>query len=106
MGKIIIDDFFCTQCGSRGIPIPRRKGAERESGHLKRLFCLKCGCEINHVECRSGSKYTYDDFKLEFDYGNFDKEGQRIRTYGELKELIKNGEIEKVKTVADGRNSR
>lgn len=94
MKNIIIDEeFYCTQCGSRGIPIPRRKGAEREAGHLKKLFCLNCGKETNHTECKPFSKYNYDDFKIEFEYHNFDENGNRIRTYNQLKELIKNGKI-------------
>ena len=87
------DDFYCTQCGEKGIPILRRLGAERNAGHLKKLFCLKCNKETNHAECKPFSKYTYEDFLVEFNYGNFDKEGNRIRTYGQLKELINNGKI-------------
>lgn len=95
MKNIIVDEeFYCTQCGSRGIPIPRRKGAEREAGHLKKLFCLKCGKEVNFCEIKPfAQNYTYDDFLLEFEYHNFDENGNRIRTYNQLKELIKNGEI-------------
>lgn len=100
MKNIIVDEeFYCTQCGSRGIPIPRRKGAEREAGHLKKLFCLKCQKETNHAECKPFSKYNYDDFKIEFEYSNFDEDGNRIRTYNQLKELIKNGEIIKTQTL-------
>lgn len=100
MKNIIVDEeFYCTQCGSRGIPIPRRKGAEREAGHLKKIFCLKCQKETNHAECKPFSKYNYDDFKIEFEYGNFDNDGNRIRTYNQLKELIKNGEIIKTQTL-------
>ena len=102
MGKIIINDFYCTQCGNKGIPIPRKRGSEREAGHLKKLFCLRCQKETNHCECKSCTKYTYDDFKIEFEYGNFDSNGNRKHTYGELKEMINNGEIEKSKTMANG----
>lgn len=105
MGKFIIDEFYCTQCGRRGIPIARRKGAEREAGHLKKLFCLTCQKETNHAECKLFTKYSYEDFVIEFEYGNFSPEGQRIRTYGELRGLIHNGKIEKVKTLVDGRGS-
>jgi hypothetical protein len=30
------------------------------------------------VEIRPFGKYNYEDFQIEFKYGNFDKEGQRI----------------------------
>jgi hypothetical protein len=88
MIKTIISDLYCTACGSRGIPIPRKKGAEREGGHLKKLFCLKCQKEVNHVECKGS--YTYNDFLFEFENHNFDENGNRIRTYGQLKELVYN----------------
>ena len=92
-GIIKDNEFYCTQCGERGIPIPRRRGAEREAGHLKKLFCLNCGKETNHCECRPWSGYTHDDFLIEFEYDNFTKDGQRKMPYGELKGLINNGQI-------------
>jgi hypothetical protein len=85
-------EFYCTQCHSKGIPIPRRKGAEREPGHLKKLFCLTCQTETNHVECIPNSRYTHEDFLIECEYNNFDAEGNRILPYGELKRRIYNGE--------------
>lgn len=75
-------NFYCLKCGTKGIPIFRRGGAKREAGHLKRLFCLNCKCEVNHVECKPYSKYDYKDFLFEFENGNFDKNGNRILEYG------------------------
>ena len=66
MGKIIVHDFYCTKCGSKGINVPRIKGKLREPGHLKKLFCLKCQEEVNHVETTDNGKYTYYDFLIEF----------------------------------------
>ena len=85
MSKYVESEFYCTTCGNRGIPVQRRIGAEREAGHLKNLFCLKCGKECNHVECKPYTKYTYEDFMLEFTNGNFDENGKRIMTYGQLR---------------------
>ena len=91
--KLITDnEFYCVICGNRGIPICRRKGAEREAGHLKKLFCLNCGKETNHAECRPWSGYTHDDFLIEFGHNNFTEDGQRKMPYGELKGLINNGQ--------------
>lgn len=71
--------FYCTRCGSKGIPVRRSKGKKREPGHLKKLFCLTCQDEVNHVEVQeAGSSYTYKEFKIEFEKGNFDKNGKRI----------------------------
>lgn len=72
------DEFYCTQCGNRGIPIIRKSNKNRKAGHLKKLYCLNCKKETNHVECKPFGKYTYDEFKIEFTHHNFNKEGQRI----------------------------
>jgi hypothetical protein len=72
-----ISDFYCIECSSRGIPIMRMAGKEREAGHLKKLYCVKCQKETNHVEIRPFGKYTYQDFLLEFKTGRF-VNGQRV----------------------------
>ena len=38
--NISLSDFYCTKCGTKGIPCFRTVGKEREPGHLKKLFCL------------------------------------------------------------------
>ena len=39
--NVITDhEFYCVNCHNKGISIPRRKGAEREPRHLKKLFCI------------------------------------------------------------------
>lgn len=91
--KIITDDFYCTQCHNKGIPIPRKPGAEREAGHLKRLYCIYCGKETNHVECRANTKYTYYDFLTEVEYNNFNSDGTRKYQYRILKGMINDGKI-------------
>lgn len=83
MAKTTESTFYCTRCGKRGIPIQRKKGAEREGGHLKKLYCVFCKDEVNHVECKSS--YTHENFLFEYNNGNFDETGKRIMTYGQLK---------------------
>ena len=104
--NFIENEFYCTQCGNKGIPIQRKRGQEREAGHLKKIYCLKCGIQTNHVEVKPYTKYTFDDFKTEFEYANFDENGQRKITYGQLKELINNGKINKTRSYNDGRGAR
>lgn len=70
-------EFYCTICGHQGIPIARNKGRQREAGHLKKLFCLRCGQETNHAEIRPFGSYTLDNFKEEFELGRF-VDGNRI----------------------------
>ena len=69
--KIYTSDFYCTNCGKKGIPVIRFSGKGRESGHLKKLFCVYCQEEHNHAEVRSGAPYTAEDFKEEFELGRF-----------------------------------
>lgn len=76
--NIMLSDFYCTKCGMKGIPVFRTIGQEREPGHLKKLFCLNCQEETNQAEIRPRGKYTLDDFWIEYQGGNFDKEGNRI----------------------------
>jgi len=103
MGKhsVTMSDFYCVHCGKAGLPVWRRKGGARKDGHLKTLFCIFCGKETNHVECKPNTPYNYEDFKLEFEYGNFTEEGSRIYTLKQLKGLIRDGKLEKQKTLVD-----
>ena len=96
MCKNIVDnEYYCVKCGNKGLPILRQKGKERELGHLKKLWCLNCQQENNHAEVRPYGAYTYDDFLLEFDYKNFDENGNRILPIGAFKDkLLKEGVIE------------
>lgn len=64
-------DFYCTECGNKGIPIMRRPGGQREAGHLKNLYCIHCRKETNHAEIRPFGSYTYEDFEMEFRLGRF-----------------------------------
>lgn len=72
-----VSEFYCTCCGNKGIPIVRKPGQTREPGHLKKLYCLYCKTDTNHVEIRPYGKYYYEDFQEEFELGRF-FEGKRI----------------------------
>ena len=69
--------FYCTKCGKQGVPIVRKKGQERKSGHLKKIFCLHCQQEVNHVEVKEIGDYSYEDFLEEFELGSF-VDGERV----------------------------
>lgn len=75
--QIIISEFYCTNCGRRGIPLARKIGQVREAGHLKRLYCPYCRREVNHAEVRPFGNYNYEDFQKEFELGRF-IDGERI----------------------------
>lgn len=87
--NITLSDFYCTKCGMKGIPVFRTIGQEREPGHLKKLFCLNCQEETNMAEVRSNSKYNLDNFWIEYEYGNFDSEGNRREPWRQFIAKIK-----------------
>ena len=63
-----------------------------EKKALKKLYCIYCQAEKNHVECKPYSHYSHEDFLLEYEYGNFSENGSRKQPYGDLKsELNKKG---------------
>jgi len=97
---VSFDEFYCTKCGEKGIPIPRRKGSERNAGHLKRLYCLNCKREVNFCECKPFSKYTHHEFLEEYYGNNFTKDGLRKKEYGLFKDgLIKEGKWENLQNL-------
>ena len=100
MSSTIISDFYSCNCGRKGIPLPRRAGSEREAGHLKRLYCIYCAREWNHAEVKPFTKYSFLDFKTEWEYDNFDEYGNRRMPYGELRGKIHDGKIQKKKTLS------
>lgn len=93
LNNMEMSDFYCVGCGQKGLPVWRKRGAARESGHLKRLYCKNCKKEFNHVEVSAFSNYTYEDFLFEKKYNNFDEEGNRIKTFGELRGMVYNGQL-------------
>ena len=77
-----MSEMYCTKCGKKGFDIARKPSRLREPGHLKKLYCVYCNEERNHVEIREiYSDYNLEDFKLEMQYGNFDEEGNRKEPY-------------------------
>ena len=88
MSKITKSDFYCVFCSNKGIPVIRQNGAQREKGHLKRLFCLYCNKETNHVEIRPFGNYNLEDFYQEFNHKNFDENGNRKLVYSQFRDKL------------------
>lgn len=65
-------DFYCSACGRLGIPIPRKKGHQHGKLHKKKLFCLYCQKEVNHIECRNMAEV--EEFKIKFENGEYKNE--------------------------------
>lgn len=90
--NITINDFYCTICGNKGIPIIRTVGKEREPGHLKKLFCIYCQKETNMAEIKPRGRYTLDDFWIEHKYHNFDENGNRKEPWERFIKKVKTNE--------------
>ena len=83
--RYVSHSFFCTNCGQKGIPIARSVGKLREPGHLKKLYCIYCKAEHNFAEIGPG--YSEEDFRREFEAGNF-KEGKRVLTFRQVRAQV------------------
>ena len=69
--------FYCVECGKKGIPVARSKSSQREKGHLKKLWCLNCKKETNHAEI--SKNYPVEIFLYEYNNHNFIN-GNRINS--------------------------
>lgn len=87
MGKSrrVEHDFFCINCGRKGIPLARKEGHQHKSFHRKKMYCVFCKMEINHVECKNYEEV--EKFKEDFEKGVFVDEAQEsisfMRSAGE-----------------------
>ena len=90
---VVKNDFYCVECGNRGIPAARTTRHQREAGHLKRMYCMNCHKETNMVEIKPyGDNYNLDLFLVEYKLGNF-KEGQRVISLSDFKQKLNNEEL-------------
>lgn len=67
-------DFYCMSCGNKGIPLSRNIGFQHSKFHRKKLYCVFCKREVNHVECRNPMEVH--KFKEDFNKGLFVKEAE------------------------------
>lgn len=67
-------DFYCLKCGNKGIPIMRSRGMRKEKFHRKKLYCIHCKEEVNHIECRTLDEK--EKFKRNFEKGVYEDEAQ------------------------------
>ena len=67
MSKSELHEFYCTKCGHKGIPVMRRISLKKEKFHKKKLYCIYCKEEVNHVEIKNF--YEAEEFKIDFSNG-------------------------------------
>lgn len=66
--------FYCIACGQRGLPIQRQLGHQHKSMHRKKLYCIHCRKEVNHIECKNF--YEVEKFKSNFEKGIYQEEAK------------------------------
>lgn len=66
--------FFCLNCGEEGIPLPRKKGQQREKFHRKKIYCIHCQNTVNHIECKTIEEV--EKFKEDFEQGVYKHEAE------------------------------
>ena len=72
-------DFYCIKCGHKGIPLSRKQGHQHERFHRKKLFCIYCQQEVNHIECKNDEDVA--EFKRNFENGVYRDEAEESVSY-------------------------
>ena len=72
-------DFYCMNCGRKGIPLSRRVSLQHGKFHRKKLYCIYCKEEVNHIECKTPEEV--EEFKENFKNGVYKDEAQDSLSY-------------------------
>ncbi len=67
-------DFYCINCGKKGIPISRKSGHQHGAFHRKAMYCPYCKHTINHIECRNQEEK--EQFINDFLAGKYKEEAE------------------------------
>ena len=79
-GNFAEHSFYCIRCGNKGIPLMRKQGFQHERMHRKKLYCMFCKEEVNHVECKSLE--DVEEFKRNFENGVYIDEAEESVSHG------------------------
>ena len=71
--------FYCINCGNKGIPLMRKQGFKHEKLHRKKLYCIYCKEEVNHIECKTPEEV--EEFKKNFENGVYKDEAKESLDY-------------------------
>ena len=66
--------FFCINCGKEGIPLARSQGFKHKKMHRKKLYCIHCKQEVNHIECKTLDEI--EEFRENFVNGVYKNEAK------------------------------
>ena len=72
-------DFYCIKCGHKGIPLSRKQGHQHGRFHRKKLFCIYCQQDVNHIECKNDEDVA--EFKRNFENGVYKDEAEESVSY-------------------------
>ena len=88
MAKTVEHSFYCIKCGRKGIPLARKEGHQHKSFHRKKLYCVFCTQEVNHIECKNFEEV--EKFKEDFKNGVFVDEAEESVSYVRAERKRKN----------------
>lgn len=66
--NLIFHDFYCINCGAK-MTLPRKRGHQKEAGHLKKCYCYACRNTVNFFEAKNYEDAIY--FQEAFANGEF-----------------------------------
>ena len=76
--------FYCINFCNKGIPLMRKQGFKHEGMHRKKLYCVHCKCEVNHIECKTFDEVA--EFRENFATGVYKDEAKESLSFvGALK---------------------
>ena len=82
--------FYCIKCGNKGLPLMRKNCLKHKKFHRKKLYCIHCKEEVNHIECKTDDEV--EEFKRDFEKGVYVNEAEEslsfIRTSGMRQEHL------------------
>ena len=74
---MVYNDFYCINCGHKGIPLPRKK--TKEYFHRKKMYCPWCGKIVNHIECHNNGEAVI--FLENYQLGLYQEEARESLQY-------------------------
>ena len=80
MGRNMVShDFYCINCGKKGIPLARKRGHQHSSFHRKKLYCIYCQKEVKMVECKN--EFEVQEFLENYANGVYEDEAKESLSY-------------------------
>lgn len=74
-------DFYCINCGEKGIPLTRQQSKNKGAFHRKLMYCWHCKHTVNHIECRNDEERQ--EFLTNFIAGVYKEEAAEELKYEE-----------------------